>query len=299
MRFNTFAELESYILENGIVKKIALCGAHDEPALSALVEAKRKGVASGVLIGDEPAVRALLAQLGEDPADYVILHEPDEEHAAKKAVALTKAGEADIPMKGLMQTSSYMRAILNKETGILPAGRVLSECTAFEYPDQGRMMFVTDCAVNIAPGLWEKKEIVKNAAELAKKFGIETVKVAAMSALEKVNPKIPSTVEAQELAAAEWPEGVVVEGPFALDNAVDLEAAQHKGIQSVVAGKADVLAMPDLCSANVIHKGLHFFAHLKTAGALCGTEIPVILTSRTDSPNTKYNSILTAILQAL
>lgn len=299
MKFNTFDELERYILKNKIVKRIALCGAHDEPALSALVEAKRKRVVEGVLIGDEKKIVSMLKKMGETPFDYTVIDETDDLKAAKLAVAYTKEGKADIPMKGLMQTANYMRAILNKETGILPEGKLLSECTAFEYPDAGRMMFVTDCAVNILPTKEEKIEIIKNAAELAHKFGVERVKVALMSALEKVNPKISSTVEADELAKMDWPDDMVVEGPFALDNAVDVEAARHKEIESVVAGYADVLAMPDLCSANVLHKGLHFFAHLKTAGALCGTEYPVILTSRTDSPNTKYNSILTAVLQAL
>lgn len=299
MKFNTFDELEQYILENKIVKRVALCGAHDESALSALVRAKQKGVVVGILIGNEQEIVRILKEMGEDPSAYTIVNETDELEAAKLAVAYTKEGKADIPMKGLMQTSSYMRAILNKETGILPTGKLLSECTVFEYPNAGRMMFVTDCAVNIMPTQEEKIKIIENAAELARKFGIEQVKVAAMSALEKVNPKIPSTVEAAELAKLTWSEGTIVEGPFALDNAVDMDAARHKGIESAVAGRADVLAMPDLCSANLLHKGLHFFAHVKTAGALCGTEYPVILTSRTDSLHTKYNSILTAVLQAM
>ncbi len=296
--FRTFDEIEEYILSNKIVKKIALCGAHDEPALSALVEAKRKGVVECILIGDRPEILNLLAELKEKPEDYEIIHEPDEVVAAKMAVALVKEGKADIPMKGLMQTSSYMRAILDKDKGLLPEGRILSECTPFEYPDQNRIMFVTDCAVNINPDLQAKVHLVRNSVELAHCFGVENVKVAALSSLEKVNPKMPSTVEADTLARMQW-DDCVVEGPFALDNAVSEEAAKHKGMESKVAGRADVLLCSCLDMGNVIHKGLNFFAHLKTAGALCGTESPVILTSRTDSPNTKYNSILTAILQSL
>lgn len=296
--FNSFAEVEKYVLDNGIVKKIALCGAHDEPALSAVVEAKKKGVVTAVLIGDEKEIHSLLEGFGENAADYEIIDEQDECFAAKLAVEMVKNGKADIPMKGLMQTSSYMRAILDKETGLLPEGHVLSECTPFEYPDKGRMMFVTDCAVNIVPDLETKVQITKNAVRLAKAFGIEEPKVACLSALEKVNPKIQRTVDADALAHMEWT-GCTVEGPFALDNAVSEEAAKHKGIASPVAGKADVLVCSCLDMGNVIHKSLSFFAHLNTAGALCGTNIPVIMTSRTDTPETKYNSILTAILQSL
>lgn len=296
--FNSFAEVEKHILENGIVKKIALCGAHDEPALSAVVEAKRKGVVTAALIGEDKEIRRLLAALGENAADYEIINEPDEVFAARLAVEMVRNGKADIPMKGLMQTSSYMRAILDKENGLLPEGHILSECTPFEYPDKGGMMFVTDCAVNIAPDLEAKVKIIKNAVKLANAFGIEKPRVACLSALEKVNPKISSTVEADALSKMEW-EDCAVEGPFALDNAVSEEAAKHKGIASEVAGKADILLCSCLDMGNVIHKSLSFFAHLNTAGALCGTNIPIIMTSRTDSPETKYNSILTAVLQSL
>ena len=296
--FRTFKDVEEYILSNNIVKTIALCGAHDEPALSAVVDAVRKGVAKAVLIGDEKGIREILAELGEAPEKYEIIDMPEEKDSAAQAIRMVREGKADIPMKGLMQTSTYMRAILNKETGILPPGRVLSECTPFEFADGDRFMFVTDCAVNITPDLGTKVRIIENAVELAAKFGIEDIKVAALSALEKVNEKIPSSVEAAQLAEMEWA-NCTVEGPFALDNAVSEEAARHKGISSKVAGKADVLLVSDLGMGNVIHKGLNYFAHIRTAGALCGTEYPVILTSRTDTSDSKYNSILVAILQSL
>lgn len=299
MTFRTFHELETYILQNNISKRIALCGAHDEPALSALIEAKRKGVAQGVLIEDKPKILDLLQKKEENKNDYTIIHEPNEILSAQLAVSYIKDGSADIPMKGLMQTSSFMRAVLNKEQGLLPKGNLLSECTVFEFSEQKRMVFASDCAVNITPSVEEKKKIIQNAARLALQFGIGTVQVAVISALETINSKIQSTVEAAELSKTMWPQNIIVEGPFALDNAISKEAAAHKGIKSSVAGKADILIMPDLCSANVLHKSLHFFAHFKMAGALCGTEHPVILTSRTDSSSSKYYSILTAILQAL
>lgn len=299
MKFTSFEQLERYILKCGIVKRIVLCGAHDSHALSALVKAKRKGLVAGILIGDEAKIKALLSEMNEDAADYSIIHEPEETLSAPLAVTMVKQGKADIPMKGLMQTASYMRAILNKETGILPTGAILSETTVFEYPDQSRMVFITDCAVNINPNVEEKVKLIENASTLAHRFGIQRVRVAAVSALEKPTPKISSTLEASALASLTWPEDIIVEGPFALDNAISELAAQHKGLQSEVSGHADVLLMPDLCSGNILHKGLHYFAHLKMAGALCGTEHPVIMNSRTDSPDTKYNSILVAVLQSL
>ena len=296
--FRTFAEIEAHILSQKLVKRIALCGAHDEPALEAVVKAHTAGVAEGILIGDKPQVEEILKKLGANPGDYNIIHEPDETASAKLAIAMVRSGKADFPMKGLMQTSSYMRAILDKETGILPQGKIISMCTAFEYPDQQRLMVVTDCAVNITPDVAAKVQLIENAVAFTKALGIEMPKVAALSALEKVNPKIISTVEAAELAKMDWKD-CIVEGPFALDNAVSEEAAQHKGIDSKVAGRADILLCSDLCMGNVIHKSIHYFAHLKMAGAICGTRYPVIMSSRTDSPDTKYNSILTAILQSL
>lgn len=298
MLLHSFDEAEKYILNNGICKTIALAGAHDEPALSALIEAKRKGIVKGILIGEVDGIREILSKYEESEEDYEIIEEPDERASAALAVAKVKNGLADIPMKGLMQTSSFMRAILNKETGLLPPGQILNQSTVLEWPEKNRLLFAADCAVNIAPDVEDKKKILRNEVDLAHAFGIEYPKVAVVSALEKVNEKIPSTVDAAKLKAEKW-EKCIVDGPFALDIAVDEESAEHKGIESAVTGKADILIMPDLCAGNIFHKTLHFFAHLKTAGALCGTDMPVVMTSRTDSPASKYNSILTAIVQCL
>lgn len=296
--FRSFKEVEEHILANGICKTIALAGAHDEPALSALIEAKRKGVVKGILIGYAAGIREILDKYEEPETDYEIIDEPDEKAAAALAVAKVKDGSADIPMKGLMQTSSFMRAILNKQTGLLPPGQILNQSTVLVWPEKNRIMFAADCAVNISPDVEDKKKILKNEVDLAHAFGIEMPKVAVVSALEKVNEKIPSTVDAAALKAEKW-EKCIVDGPFALDIAVDAESAKHKGVESPVAGDADILIMPDLCAGNVFHKTLHFFAHLETAGALCGTQMPVVMTSRTDSPAAKYNSILTAIVQCM
>lgn len=296
--FHSFSEIESHILSSKTIKKVVLCGANDEPALSAVVEAKRKGIISAILIGNEPEILKLLSELKENPAEYQIINEPDEQLSARMAIAMVKSGEADFPMKGLMMTSSYMKAVLDKKTGILPEGNVISMCTIFEYPDQDKLMIVSDCAVNITPDLDAKVKIIENAVKTAGSLGIENPKVACLSALEKVNPKIPSTVDAGALSKMEW-HNCVVDGPFALDNAVSEEAAKHKGISGGVAGNADILLCSCLDMGNVIHKSINYFAHLKMAGTICGANSPIIMTSRTDSPETKYYSILIAILESM
>lgn len=296
--FHSFSEIENHILASKSVKRVVLCGAHDEPALSAVVEAKRKGIISAILIGDKPEILKLLFKLNENPAEYQIINKPDEQLSARMAIAMVKCGKADFPMKGLMMTSSYMKAVLDKETGILPEGNVISMCTIFEYPDQDKLMIVSDCAVNITPDLDAKVKIIENAVKTAGSLGIENPKVACLSALEKVNPKIPSTVDAGALSKMEW-HNCVVDGPFALDNAVSEEAAKHKGISSGVAGNADILLCSCLDMGNVIHKSINYFAHLKMAGTICGANSPIIMTSRTDSPETKYYSILIAILKSM
>lgn len=297
--YKNFDEVEKYIIGNGIKKRIVLCGAHDDAALDAVVNAKRKGVATGVLIGDQEKICALLDKMGEPATDYEIVHETREKRSAQMAVQFVRDGKADIPMKGLLQSTSYLLPIMDPVNGLLPEGGILSETTAFYYPGRDCMMFATDCAINVAPTLEEKVKLIWNAVKLAKAFGFGKVKVAAISFLEKVDTEVQSTVDADALAHMDWGEDVIVAGPFALDNALDAEAAKHKGIVSEVAGNADILLMPEMCAGNVLHKAIHFLGHLPSAGVMCGTVSPVVFTSRTDSPDTKYYSILSAILQSL
>ncbi len=300
--YKSFAEIEKTILAKGIKKRVVLACAHDEDALSAVVNARRKGVVEATLVGRAGEIKALLSAMGESPASYGILENEGERESAGKAVALVRNGEADIPMKGMMQTANFMRAILDKEHGLLPAGALLSQATVAEYRQQERFLVISDCAVNIAPSLAEKKKIIANAVLLANKLGCDKPQVACVAPVEVENPKIQSTVDAAELKkawqAGEMP-GCVVDGPFALDNAVSKEAAAHKGVCSPVAGVAEVLLMPDLNTGNALTKSLTYFANLPSAGTLNGTLCPVVMTSRTDSPQNKYYSILVAILQSL
>jgi len=294
--FKSLEEIENYVLENGIKKRIALACAHDMPALSALVNVKRKGLADAALIGKEDEIKNLLKELGEDPAEYEIINSGDEAESAKLAVALVKEGRADIPMKGIMQTSTFMKAILNRETGVAPAGSIISYAAVFEHPDEERLVIFTDPAINIAPGKEEKVKIIENTAPLARAIGFEMPKVAVISAVEKVSPKMQSTVDAKDIAET-GVEGFIVEGPLALDGAISSASAQHKGIESSVAGKADILVMPNICSGNVFYKTLTYVAKKTVVGTVLGAAVPVIMTSRADTAESKYYAILLAMLQ--
>ena len=299
--YRNFSEIEkSVIAINGKRARIALANAQDIFSLDAIVQARQKGIIEAVLIGEKDKIVDLLLEFQESPADYVIIPEYEEKTAVEKAVHLVKNGDAEIPMKGLMQTATFMHAILDKEKGLLSMGALLSEATVFFHPDDQRLLIVTDCAVNITPGVEDKIKIIRNAVKLANIFGVTKPKVAAITAQEHINEKIPGSVDAALLSASDFGYcDCMVAGPLALDNAVSLEAAQHKGIEGDVAGNADILLMPDLISGNVIHKTLHYFAHLPTAAALLGLKSPIIMTSRTDSKEDKYNSILIAVLQVL
>ena len=298
MEFRSFTEIEDFIVSGGIRKKIVLCGADDEAALEAVVNAKRAGVADGLLLGDEQGIRSLLHRMEEASEGYEILDMPGEKEASEAAVAFMREGRADIEMKGKMPSTEYLLPIMHPIDGLLPGDALLSEVTVFYYPDQNRLMFATDCALNISPTLKEKEKLIRNAADLAGIFGFEKVKVAVISALESVNPAIPSTLEARDLASMDWGENIIVAGPFALDNALDEATARDKGITNEVAGRADILLMPDICAGNVFHKCIHYFGHIQNASIAYGTSKPIVFTSRSDSAEQKYFSILTAILQS-
>jgi len=300
--FTSFRQMEEYVLSHNIRKKVALAGAHDDDALAAVVSAKRKGIIKAVLIGQTGKIEELLTEMGEEPKEYEIISCDSENACARMACIMVQEGKADIPMKGLMQTSSFMRAILAKEFGFIPEKGLLSQATVLEFSQENRLLIISDCAVNINPDYPEKIKILNNAVLLANKLGISRPKAAIIAPVEVVNPAIPATVEAAMLSKAAGRgqiSGCLVDGPLALDNAISREAARHKGIESEVAGDADILLMPDLCTGNVFTKSLIYFAQMPSSGTLNGTSSPVVMTSRTDKPENKYYSILTAVVQSL
>ena len=283
--FTSFKELEAYVLGCGMKKRIALANAHDEPALSAVVNARRKGVVEGTLVGKKNEIIAMLHEMGESEKDYEIVDFDGEElDAAKLTVQLVREGKADIPMKGILQTSNFARAILNRETGLIPAS--------------GKRVMITDAAINIAPDVDTQIGIVENALPVANALGIECPKVAVLSAVENVTEKMPSTVSAKEIAERGVP-GCIISGPLALDGAISMESVKHKAIHDPVAGQADILLVPYIEIGNVLYKACTYIAGKTMASTICGASCPVVITSRADTPDSKYYSILMAVLRCL
>lgn len=299
--FKSFKEIEQHIKVLGIKKKLALANAHYEDVLSPVVKAKKEQIIDPILIGIADKIIELLKKLGESPKDYEIISCDDEKEAGNIACSIVKNGEADILMKGLMQTSTFMRAVLDKERyGFVPLGAQLSQATVLVY--QKRLMIATDCAVNVAPDYNEKIKIINNAVALGKCLQMECPKVAVITPVEVVNPNMQSTIDAAMLSKANQRGQIkdcIIDGPLGLDNAVSPDAASHKGIESEVAGQADILLMPDLCSGNIFTKALTYFSETESSGTLNGTTVAVVMTSRTDTPKNKYYSILIAIMQSI
>ena len=281
-------------------KKVALAVAQDEPVLEAIKSAKEKGIADAILVGDETKIQEVADNIGLDLSDYEIVHEIDDKKAALMAVELVSSGKADMVMKGLVDTATFLRSVLNKEVG-LRTGKLMSHVAVFEIEGIDRLIYLTDAAFNTYPDLKAKKQIIENAVSVAHACGLEMPKVAPICAVEVVNPDMPATLDASLLSKMNdrgQIKGCIVDGPLALDNAISEEAAHHKGITGPVAGKADVLVLPNIETANVMYKCLTYTSRSKNGGLLVGTSAPVILTSRADSFETKVHSIALAALVA-
>ena len=277
--------------------KIAVAVAQDAEVLLAVNAAYNLGIASAVLVGDEAEIRAIAAKLNIDLGNYEILHEADKVEACRKAVKLVRDKEADVVMKGIVDTSIILKAVLDKEIG-LRMSPVLSHVAVFEVPGYDRLFYLTDAAMNIAPDAETKKHILKNAVQVAHALGNENPIAACLCAVEKVNPKMQATLDAAALVEANQNgeiEGCTVIGPLALDNAISVEAAHHKGITDPNAGHADILLVPAIEVGNVFYKSMVFMARAKNAGVIVGAKAPVVLTSRADSDETKLNSIALAL----
>lgn len=282
-------------VKNKEKKKIAVAAAEDLEVLEVVEEAERLKLAEFILIGDKEKIEKI-AKENNKKLFCQIIHEPDHKKAAEKAVELVKKGEAGALMKGLLHTGTFLKAVLNKEKG-LNLGKLVSQISLFDKESGEGLQLLTDCAMSIFPTLDEKRQIIENAVYLAEKIGYEMPKVAILSALEIVNPAIPDTIEAailSKMGDRGQIKNAIIDGPFALDNAISLEAAKHKGIDSVVAGQADILIAPNLQVGNVLTKALTYYAHKDVAAAVIGAGAPIIMTSRTDSVKNKLLSIALA-----
>lgn len=281
-------------------KKLAVAVAQDKPVLEAVKAAKEQGIAEAILVGDKIKIKEVADELEMDLAQYEVIHEADTKKAALFAVQLVSSGRADMVMKGLVDTATFLRSVLNKEVG-LRTGKVMSHVAVFEIEGIDRLIFLTDAAFNTYPDLKAKVQIVQNSVYVANACGITMPKVAPVCAVEIVNPDMPATVDASLLSKMNdrgQIKGCIVDGPLALDNAISEEAAKHKGVTGPVAGKADVIMLPDIETANVMYKTLTYTAKSRNGGILVGTSAPVILTSRADSFETKVNSIALAAVVA-
>ena len=264
----------------------------DNESLLGAIEATKRGMIVPVLVGPDRKIRAAAAAAHVSLAGIEIVSTEHSHAAAEKAVELARAGKVDGLMKGSLHTDELMAAVVATSTGLRTARRV-SHVYVMDVPTYPRLLFVTDAAVNIAPTLDDKADIVQNAIDLARMLGIESPKVAALSAVETVTPKIESTVHAAALckmAQRGQITGGVIDGPLAFDNAVSEQAARAKGIESEVAGHADILLVPDLEAGNMMAKQLQYFAGADAAGIVLGTRVPIVLTSRADSVRTRLAS---------
>ncbi|MCC3869265.1 bifunctional enoyl-CoA hydratase/phosphate acetyltransferase [Terrisporobacter mayombei] len=277
-------------------KKVVLsvAAAHDEEVLLAIQSAVEKDIITPILIGDENKIREISKEINFDLNGIKIIQKDTIEQCAETAVKLVSSKEADFVMKGLLDTSVILKAVLNKEWG-LRTDSLLSHVMVYEIPTYDKLLVTTDGGMNIAPDYDQKVKILKNAIEATKPLGLEEIKVACLAAKEKINPKMPATVDAKALQEAgergEFGEGVIVEGPLAFDLAVSKEAAKIKSFESRVAGETDIMLMPTIEVGNGIGKTLTYFAGGKSAGIIMGAKAPIVLVSRADSHESKLYSI--------
>ena len=272
----------------------------DAVSLEAVVEAVRLGLIDPILVGPAARIRAVAAAAGIDLGSMPIVDAAHSHDSAKKAVEQVTSGHAEALMKGSLHTDELMAAVVARDGGIRTARRI-SHCFVMDVPGHPDPLIITDAAVNIAPDLDVKVDIVQNAIDLAHAMGSTDVRVAILSAMETVNARVPSTIEAAALckmADRGQIVGAVLDGPLALDNAIDPEAAAIKGIVSPVAGRANVLVVPDLEAGNMLAKSLSFLAGADAAGIVLGARVPIILTSRADSLLTRLASCAVALLVA-
>lgn len=286
--------------ERGRVR-IAVAAAQDEDVLVAVEAARRDGLAEAILVGDRSLIESLARDHSVDLAKYQVVDEPDVVRSAAVAVDCVRRGDAAFVMKGILDTSVLLKAVLNKETG-LNAGRLVSHVGVAESAHYHKLFLITDAAINIAPSLQEKVDIIRNAVDCAQALGIDRPKVALLAAVEKVNPdKMPCTSDAAILTQMNRRGQIrdcIIDGPLALDNAISKESVRIKKIESPVAGDADILVAPDIEAGNILYKAVIDLGGAKGAGLVMGAGAPVVLTSRADTAETKHASIALAVLVA-
>ncbi|MCK9226042.1 MAG: phosphate butyryltransferase, partial [Candidatus Muirbacterium halophilum] len=275
---------------------LSVACAHDLEVMLAVDEAVNKGIVEPVMVGDVEKIKKIAKEKNIDISNWQLVDEKDDFNAAMKAVKYVSEGKADMIMKGMIATGTFLKAVLNKEWG-LRSGSLLSHVALIEVPTYHKLVAVTDAAMNVAPDIMAKVDIINNSVKVMRALGINKPKVAAICAVETVNIAMQPTIDAALLAKMSDRNQIkncVVDGPLALDNAISKEASEHKGIISEVAGDADIILCPDIEAGNVLYKALSFLAEAKIAAIIVGASCPIVLTSRADSDEAKLNSIALA-----
>jgi len=300
MSYKCFNEMIAKVQKSGRIKNMAVAAAEDKHTLEAVLIAKKDKLINPILVGDSEVIKQCLNELNYQDDDITIIDIKDKAESAQKAAELIREGKCDLLMKGIIETADLMRVVLKKENG-LRTDSILSHVAFFELPTYHKILACTDTGMVTYPDLEEKKLVIKNAVSTLNKMGIENPKVALLAAVEKLNPKMPETVDADELKKL-YLEGFfekcIIEGPISYDLAMHAESAQIKGYNSPVAGDADLLVVPNITSGNLMGKALVFSAGAKMAGFIVGAKVPIILTSRASSTEDKYLSIVLSALAA-
>ena len=299
MSISTFDEMVSEARRVGPVR-IAVAGAHDPEVLQAVAQAQREGMVEATLAGDWPAIEAYAAQTGVDLGGATLFHEPEPVQAARHVVDLVRAGKADVVVKGQIKTADLLSVALNRHIGIRGRG-LLSHVGIFELPSMDRLIYLSDSGVVVYPDVYQKLEIINNVVRVAHLFGLPEPRVAILAATERVHPKIPASIDAlalAKMAAQGWVEGAVVDGPLALGLAISSRARELADSESPIVGRADVLIVPNVEAGNIVAKGLQYFAHARMAGLVVGAQVPIIISSRADSAETRYLSLAMAVILA-
>ena len=296
----SFKELIEKV-QNGEPQTLSVAVAQDADVLLSVWNAYQNRIIQGAyLVGNEKEIREIAKEQGIDLSKFEIVNEEEKPEACATAIKLVREGKASLPMKGFVDTSVALKALLNKEYG-LRTGNLICHVGLMEVAGFDRMFLLSDSAMTIAPTLEQKVDLIKACTQIAHAMGNDNPKVAVLCAVEKVNPKMPATLDAAELTRMNEEgeiTGCMVKGPLAMDNAVSVEAARHKGIDHPVAGNTDILITPDIEAGNILNKSMEYFAKCEKAGCIMGAAKPMVLTSRASSDTSKMNSIALAVLAA-
>ncbi|MDR3315941.1 MAG: hypothetical protein LBS98_05650 [Coriobacteriales bacterium] len=299
MKITDLETLISVAKAAGVRKRAALVAAHEEHALEAVLVAQREGLIDATLIGDAARIEELLREAGETVANYRIVGTPDNETSVQAAIELVNEGTVDFLIKGILETAELMKGLVNKETGIVKEGAIVCPVALLQSPLYHKIFALADVGITLYPDVDKKVRILKNCVWMMQRIGVATPKVALLGAVEKVNPKMPDTVDADAIKQMYLNGEItdcIVEGPISLDLAIDKQASAIKQYDSPVAGDADVLIVPDVVSGNLLIKGVGFFGEMQNADLVVGLKVPLVFGSRGGPAEGKLRSIALAVL---